>query len=222
MSRKSNIVAGAGLLTGIFTRLVAEVRKAGGNEEDVHRLTTPEADGIWPKIAELVVGVGSDALKIFKTIKLGTGLKTAIDFANSLKRKGFHVSKWASDILAQPAFTASVSDKETEADLVVLTVEQLTGSRETATTARIFEEAKKLGLELCPAEVGPQLRLQYRDQPKGEWLLIAMEPITGSDGDLSVFDVERVDDGLWLDSDDSDPDFLWDPDDRWVFVCPRK
>jgi len=48
----------------------------------------------------------------------------------------------------------------------------------------IYAAAKERGLELCPAEVGPQLRLQYQDQ-LDEWLVIGMEPILGPDGTLA-------------------------------------
>ena len=87
-----------------------------------------------------------------------------------------------------------------------------------ATLADIHNRAKELGLELCPAEVGPQLRLQYADQPRGEWLLIAMEPITDSVGDPRIFDVELGDFGRWLDGLCGDPDGFWFGSGRFVFV----
>lgn len=64
MSRKSDIVSAAGLLTGIFTRMVEEVKKKGGDEEDIHRLTTPEADDIWPQIAEVIVSGVRQTFKV--------------------------------------------------------------------------------------------------------------------------------------------------------------
>jgi len=219
MSRKSDIVSAAGLLTGIFTRMMAEVEKKGGGEEDVHRLTTPEADSIWPQIAEVIVSGLQKIFKVWRTIKLGTGLKTADDFRKSLKANGMNVGDRASDILEKPDFTSAVG--ETEVDLVRVTVAGL-GFKQGARRDQIYERARELGLELCPPEVGPQLRLQYKDQPIGEWLLIAMEPCTDSVGRLLVFHVEHDDNGLWLDGNYGGPAHFWRPENPWVFVRPRK
>lgn len=154
------------------------------------------------------------AFPTFKTIKLGTGLKTADQFRTALKEGGCRLSDWASDILGKPAFAAS--QEETEVDLVVVSVAEL-GFPNGATRADIYQKAQELGLELCPPEVGPQLRLQYKDQPKSEWFLIAMEPISASDGDLDVFNVEHDVSGLWLSCHHGLPDDFWDGN-RWVFV----
>lgn len=59
----AHIVAGAGLLTAIFTKLNAEVMAFGGTAEDIHRLSKPEGDGTIRKMAELVVAYkGPEAL----------------------------------------------------------------------------------------------------------------------------------------------------------------
>jgi len=47
----------------------------------------------------------------------------------------------------------------------------------TASLADIYARANQLGFGLAAAEVAPQLRLQYFDQPIGEFLIIGMEPI---------------------------------------------
>lgn len=73
-------------------------------------------------------------------------------------------------------------------------------------------------IELCPVEVGPHLAIQYKDQPKGEVLWVAMERIPDSDGDLDVFRVERHDDGeLWLIHAWASPNSRWYLDRRIVF-----
>ncbi|MSU60703.1 MAG: hypothetical protein EXS52_02180 [Candidatus Staskawiczbacteria bacterium] len=97
----------------------------------------------------------------------------------------------------------------------------LTGKNE-APLKEIFAMAKEKGLQLCPNQVGPELRLQYKDQSKGEWIIIGMEPIADSVGGLSLFDVVYDDDGLWLPADDGSPDSVWNEHYRFVFVLPRK
>lgn len=163
--------------------------------------------------------VATPRFKIWKTIKLGTGLKTADDFRKALKDNGFNISDWARDILGKSAFTAAT--KETGVDLAKVTVAEL-GFKKGARRDQIYECAKELGLELCPPEVGPQLRLQYRDKSIGEWILIGMDPITDSDGDPSVFYVECGVSELWLSGGWSGPGDVWDPGARWVFCFPRK
>ena len=111
--------------------------------------------------------LGGLIFPVWKTIKLGTGLKTADDFRQALKASGFEIGNWANDILGKPAFTAAA--KETEVELVRVSVAER-GFKNGATRKDIYQRAQELGLELCPNEVGPQLRLQYKDQPYNEWL----------------------------------------------------
>jgi hypothetical protein len=65
----------------------------------------------------------------------------------------------------------------TEVDLAVRTGRELGVTAENTTLGEIAEHAGRVGLALCPAEVGPQLRLQYHKQPPGEFLRIAMVPV---------------------------------------------
>jgi hypothetical protein len=51
----AGIVAGAGLLTSIFTEFAQAVYDRGGTAEDIHRLATPEGRAIIGKLAELTV-----------------------------------------------------------------------------------------------------------------------------------------------------------------------
>lgn len=158
------------------------------------------------------------AFKVWKTIKLG-GIKDAKGFRRAIKNAGMRIGNWGNDIIGKPEFVVAAG--EMEVDLVKVTVAEL-GFKDGARRDQICARSKELGLELCPAEVGPQLRLQYKDQPNGEWILIGMEPIRHSGGGLYVFGVEHDDDGLWLHGYFAYPAFVWNAGDQWVFVRPRK
>ena len=169
-----------------------------------------------------VIGVGAAKLagsqidlKTFKTINLGTGLKTADDFRKSLRDSGNKVSSEANGILGNPAFTVAV--KKIKIDLAIKSVDEL-GFKDGATRQRIYGRANELGLDLCPAEVGPQLRLQYKDQPEEERLIVAMNPIAGSGGALEMFIVGRYASGLWLLSCYDYPGLIWSAGSRFVFA----
>lgn len=146
------------------------------------------------------------------TVTIGTH-KSNKDLRKELEKSGHRIGDWGTDILKK----TDVAAEPAEVDLIVLSNAEL-GFPNGCTVAQTYEAAQKLGLELCPAEVGPQLRLQYKDQPMNEWLLVAMDPITGSDGNLNVFRVVRREGGSWLHGNGGHPDNPWSGDLRWVFV----
>ena len=190
--------------------LLADLRDA--NIGEVSRKEFRQLVGLEPKIPVI------PKFEVFKTIKLGTGLKSADDFRVALKDGGFRISRWASDILDMSAFTA-VSQK-TEVDLVVVSVAEL-GFKNGASRSEIYKCAEELGLEICPPEVGPQLCLQLKDQPSSELLFIGMEPIFDSDGYPSVFIVGHYGNDPRLDSHRGRSDNFWGGDFCWVFLRRR-
>jgi hypothetical protein len=90
-----------------------------------------------------------------------------------------------------------------------------------ATVQEIYARALQIGLELCPAEVGPILRLNYLDQPVGEFLNIAMRPIARYDGELVDLTVGNGGAGLLLIGGDGEPGLVLAGRIRFVFVRPR-
>ncbi len=85
------------------------------------------------------------------------------------------------------------------------------------TTDQIYEKANSLGLDLCPAEVGPYQRLADKDQEMNTLYWIAMKQITDSDGHPVVFRLTRGTDGSWLLGRWAGPDGRWRPGYRLVF-----
>lgn len=79
--------------------------------------------------------------------------------------------------------------------------------------------ASKLGLDLCPAEVGPQLRLSYTGN---EWMYIAMKQITDRDGSPGVFYLHEDGGELELSASLAEPDRRWIPAYRFVFRLRKK
>ena len=127
-----------------------------------------------------------------------------------LESKGIWVGDYAKDLLDKTEY----SKEQKQYKLVQFTVGQL-GFPNGATTEQVYAKAEELGLKLCPAEVGPQLRLSY---PGKDWKLVAMEQIPDRYGDPGVF-------GLYYDSGKLElyghakPSFKWLGYNRWVFLA---
>lgn len=185
------------------------------NQHDITESTTAYIGSLFPGIFKLslehIYTRFPEGRIRFDTVSIGE--QSPDEYRTALKAGGHQVYSGADYMLGKmekPAFLGEI-------ELVTLSVEAL-GFPQGATRATIYAKAIELGLELCPAQVGPALRLQYTDQPVGEWNLIGMEPITDSDGDPRVFDVDRDGDGSWLRDDGGHAVHFWRGDVRWVFA----
>jgi hypothetical protein len=146
---------------------------------------------------EIATRSTESAWYVWKTITLGTCIKDADGFRRAMNDSGMRVSDWANDILGKLEFM--VASEPAELNLAVVNVAEL-GIKDAAKLQDIYAAAKRHCLELCPNEVGPQLRLQHPNQPMGEWLIIAMEPITDSYEYWRLFGVAHDGIGQWLNS----------------------
>jgi len=153
--------------------------------------------------------------EIWKTVRVG-GFQNAEAIRKATKKVEMNIGNYADDILGKIPLAAD----ETDINVVLMSVADI-GFKDGAEYEKICSRAKELGLELCPAEIGPQLRLQYKDQPNGEWIVVAMEPIADSDGGLGLFSVARGVDDLWLSSCYGDSDDFWGSNYRFAFVLPQ-
>jgi len=149
-----------------------------------------------------------------KRENIEVGGKTKKQLISEMKSANISISDYAKSMIDNSDFITS--KKSEEMTLVRLTVADL-GFKTRATTDKIYERAEALGLELCPSEVGPNYRLQYKSQPLSEWLYIGMKQITDSHGYPRVFKLERRDGGFWLNHSWATPDSEWGPDGKFVF-----
>ncbi|HTB30703.1 MAG TPA: hypothetical protein VK808_01680 [Bacteroidia bacterium] len=158
-----------------------------------------------------------------RTITLGT-IKSA-DAYRAMSRKLNYGLERADRILNQVPFAQT----ETQVTICILTLRDL-GFDTNVTYKQVCQRALQMGYHLCPAEVGPALRLQYTNQPNWVPLDIAMQPILAQDGNMYTFAVEHINSSSdtrsnWLDCDFWDSSMenwaSWFPNDHFVFMCSK-
>jgi len=162
---------------------------------------------------------GAPEIKIWKTITRGTpALSSKEGLIAALKAAGREVGGHAKEIMSKSAFT--VSTEEMKVDLVCITPREAGFSKEPTFSEFIERVLSFGGLDRCAPEDGALIHLEYKDQPRGEWIQIAMETIPDSDGYGDVFSVVSNDDGKsWLSTDYYKPKSRLDLDCSWVFAC---
>jgi hypothetical protein len=152
---------------------------------------------------------------VWKTINIGT-FASFLALSSALDAVGCGIGNSAGEILARPTFTLSAT--KTSVALFAVSAAELGFQADTALLADIYARAKQLGFGLAAAEVGPQLRLQYFDQPIGEFLIIGMEPIRTWKGAPVILNVANGGAGLILIGQDGRADAQIPVASRFVFV----
>jgi hypothetical protein len=166
-----------------------------------------------------------DCPTITRIVEVG-GL-TKSQLIQELKRCSVSMNEYGEILFADERFMTS----ETKYSLktVELTVMDL-GFPDGATTAQLFKRASELGLELCPLELGPHLRLEYLDQPEGYSgnstqhqapsgsITIASEILTEDVDFPKGFYLRKMNGVLWLRGYIADQLHVWKPEDHFIFV----
>ncbi|MBS4220222.1 helicase [Bacillus sp. FJAT-49711] len=165
------------------------------------------------------------------TRKIEVGGLTKSQLLQKLQQSSILMNEYGERLIADEKFMTF----ETKYSLqtVELTVSNL-GFPNGATTEQIFNKAKELGLEMCPLELGPYLRLEYLDQPEGNSVnplqqnqapsgsvTIASEFLYKDDNFPKGFYLRRIKGTLWLRGYRSDHLHVWNPDDHFIF-CKQK
>ncbi len=209
---------------GVFTTGLSEdIQWAIGNPSEAISLFVSALAGRIKEVAKEVKEVVKRTLIPFITIQTGgtTRDKLIADIeAMATEEMPVEVTKYAKSM------PFSVSQETGTASFVALSIEEL--DLETRRTDEFMTEefcakfsAKYLDgcvIELCQPEDGPQLRKQWKDQPKGTAVWLAMKRISGLGDDPGVWGVERRGGGrLWLRGHWADPDSVWDRGDVIVF-----
>ena len=126
----------------------------------------------------------------------------------------------AGEIIGRPAFR--LSRLRQDLDLVVVSAAELGfNADENVALEAVDDRAELLGFALCPADIGPLLRLDYVDQPEGEFLHVAMVPIATYAGQPTDFTLGNDGAALLLLGGDGRPDLTVSAVTRFVFVRPR-
>jgi hypothetical protein len=152
--------------------------------------------------------------------RLTLGAHRSVDrVRQALHAAHIRVGDQADEILGRPAFRFSQTPKDV--DLVIVSVGELGFVRPTP-LSDVHRRANELGLELCPAEVAPLLRLAYMDQPLGESLNIAMQPVATYGGELITLSLANAGTGPLLIGGEARADLMVSPPAQFVFVRPQR
>lgn len=165
-------------------------------------------------------------IPVFKTITLGLHASPE-EYRKALKAHKCRMS----DLDGQVLDKIEMAPQPVALHLVALSAAEL-GFRTPVCYKVIRARVEEMGLELCQAEAGPALRLQYLDQPKSndDRLIVGTVPVFHAGGEF-IFDLLNIPGprwmgrGLWLSACGIDTATLGDkvfgPGARFVFASSQ-
>ena len=75
---------------------------------------------------------------------------------------------------------------------------------------------------MCPPEVGPAVRLAYKDQPLGDWMIVASEVMRDENNISNLFRiVHNLRGALFLAKSDCPSEKMWPLETRFIFEAKK-
>lgn len=162
--------------------------------------------------------MAATASRFNETRKVLSGGVTKEDLLQRLGEQSIRLNDYATSLFADPDFMTSREPAELRVAFVSLTEIGLpNGGRYT----EILAQAADTGLEACPLELAPHLRLDYQDQPEGPYLTVASLELRAGPETPNGFYLRRLNGELWLRGYESGPENIYQPDfSRFAFLIP--
>jgi hypothetical protein len=151
----------------------------------------------------------------WKIVSLGTFANT-YDLMAALDDAHIGVGELADEAMHRPAFT--IAKSKFEVAVVMLSGAQLGIDKNGVRRSEALARGRRLGLDLCQPELAAQLRLQYLDQPVGEFLDLAMEPVATYGGHRVSFTLGNGGAGFILIGSKATEDAIVTPQSKLLFV----
>ena len=148
-----------------------------------------------------------------RTVRIGGASKAQLRLL--LDERGIGLNAYATILFDDPAFMTSEQSRQVV--VAEISVAEL-GLTSGATSDEIFRTALEYGLDVCPLELAPHLRLQYPEQEEGPYLTIASAKTRADEAYPNGFYLRRHDGKLWLRGYRATADYVWSPASRFVFV----
>ncbi|MGH7867541.1 MAG: helicase [Candidatus Dormibacteraceae bacterium] len=162
---------------------------------------------------------------VARTVQIGG--ETKEELLARLVRNGVQINEAGRVLFASDNFrTSKICAHLMTVELSVRDV----GFPQGATMLEVYASAARLGLHLCPMELGPHLRLQFPDQPEGflgqpVWkhrappgsIIIASEMLSEDDEFPKGFYLRRIKGVLWLRGYWSGCEQICHPEEHFVF-----
>jgi hypothetical protein len=150
-----------------------------------------------------------------KVIKVGT-VHDGHRMSSALRSSGRQIRMWYS-ILSHIQYSQTVRD----IGLVFVSNEKLGLSQLAVTVECTHAAGRDRGLELCEAEDLLYLALQYGDQPYGEKLYAAMNPLVPPRWIPALLGIANTRYGAYVAACPGRPPDTFAKQDTWVFRCPQ-
>ena len=170
-----------------------------------------------------------DRASIPREVRIGGVAKP--ELLQRLRESGVQLNRAAELLFEDDRFLPLRQSQVVE--IAVRSVAEL-GFEQGAAYGQLTARALESGLVECPLEVGPHLRMQYRDQPEGSAgppptqhrapsgaLTIASPALDEQEETPKGFYLRRTDGVLWLRGYWSWPGHVWSPEDLLVFAVAR-
>ncbi len=132
-----------------------------------------------------------------------------------LSQQKINLNAYATMLFMSEAFTVSAVSKRVE--VVQISTEEL-GFADGTFYADIVQAAQLVGLEPCPLELAPYLRLVYSEQTDTALLTIASVRAFTDESYPNGFYLSSKNDELWLRGYRSTSDWIWSPESSFAFV----